>query len=285
MMNFNLFVTLVVMVNVLIAQMAKTFDRVFEKSVLNFQFLKVRITLDAMAGSSVPAVLRFLSLPYLLVTGLSLSLGVWCARLRCYGARPAYEELQDTNAAQGEALAQLPNAEGEAEAKRKAQDEEDGVSLPERPAIGLTCDELTDAVDQFLISHIADALAQDEMIRKRSMRQVGDLDAKVVALSADVGKRVGGVERQMGGLGAQLTSLAAQVTSLYDKIETYLSSPAAVAAPVVPPPKTLSAKDKDSKEPSDREAIQGAIKKMMNKMDTMQGSIEALERAAARGTP
>eukprot|EP00966_Prymnesium_polylepis_P307654 7109903-Prymnesium_polylepis.1 len=65
MMGFTL-VTVIMLVNMLIALMAKTFDNVFEKQEINFLYLKVR-TIDCWRKyTDMPPPLNALSIPYLL---------------------------------------------------------------------------------------------------------------------------------------------------------------------------------------------------------------------------
>ena len=90
-MTTYLVIVLVLLMNMLIAMMAKTFDLVWDRQTVEFQFLTAKLVLDYEARDAVPIPLSLLSLPYRMCVLLA---SMW-RRCRGQGDTYAYQPLEE----------------------------------------------------------------------------------------------------------------------------------------------------------------------------------------------
>mgnify|MGYP002803535339 FL=1 len=179
-MNLGLWMIMILMLNMLIAMMAKTFDRIYEAAMVDFQYNLIGDLLQMISEPAPPPVLRTLSVPWMILTTVTS----WVC---CYGSEP-----------QEEGLLKVGTTEKSVDHHGVLAPDHDGTQSP-------SCHSFTDGeigennqmqmekedffrlsadVEHFLAEHASDTHVQDELWRKQIARQLFLVDSKINALQA-----------------------------------------------------------------------------------------------------
>lgn len=179
-MNLGLWMIMILMLNMLIAMMAKTFDRIYEAAMVDFQYNLIGDLLQMISEPAPPPVLRTLSVPWMILT----TVRSWVC---CYGSEPQEEGLLKvgtTEKSVGHHGVLAADHDGtQSPSCHSFTDGEIGennqMQMEKEDFFRLSAD-----VDHFLAEHASDTHVQDELWRKQIARQLFLVDSKINALQA-----------------------------------------------------------------------------------------------------
>jgi len=204
MLNFGLWLIVILMLNMLIAMMAKTFDRIFEKSMVDYQYNFAGFVLQMRQEHDVPPVLRLFSLPWTLGKNIYLQT---CGRekedktrgtsVKRYNLRESFfkdsaEAVKDREATPGQSSAVINPTNLNAGLEAPLTDIvspaegtlEPGPSI-QAPSQNKTMEtyelsvHMSKLVEKFLEEHDSDAAFQDEQFRRQVAQKLWKLDSHV----------------------------------------------------------------------------------------------------------
>ena len=167
----------ILMLNMLIAMMAKTFDRIYESAMVDFQYQFIGSLLQMVEEPSVPPVLRTLGLPWMMCCTLwrwtkgsreQITKKIWTTQnesnsevwLRLSSFHAMHREQQQRDAVSGEV---------------KIRGDEDGRPTDHDQCIDL----LYKSVTSFISEHASDTQVQDDLWRKQMAQKICSVDMKL----------------------------------------------------------------------------------------------------------
>eukprot|EP00438_Fugacium_kawagutii_P014921 Skav212394 [mRNA] locus=scaffold2663:10285:10836:+ [translate_table: standard] len=170
-MNLGLWMVLILMLNMLIAMMAKTFDRIYEDAMVDFQYHFIGNLLQMVSEPAVPPVLRTLGVPWMMLS-TALKLPMYCC-----GSEMALDERPWK-------MGSTEKSDTKFALRASIQPEND---LPTAIKTELLRDRdvrlLSDRVEEFVTDNAADTQVQDAFWRKQVARQLFVMDCKVTKLA------------------------------------------------------------------------------------------------------
>ena len=195
-----LLATMILMLNMLIAMMAKSFDSVWEQQALNYQHLNAQLVLEYEARAAPPTPLTLLSLPYRLLAVIA--------------PRPRLPTHSDHRKAGFDRLVESPDEAGAGS--------RGGLSAPADGAGGAYSRRKTQlrtfglAIDAYIQENASEQTSEDSW-KKKLGRDLGQwarkADARLVRLAEDGGVRVGAVEARVEALALEVRRMAQAVES------------------------------------------------------------------------
>lgn len=173
-MNLGLWMVMILMLNMLIAMMAKTFDRIYEDAMVDFQYHFIGNLLQMVSEPAVPPVLRTLGVPWMMLSTLS-KLSAYCCGSKM---EPDEKPLK---------MGSTEKSDTKFALRASIQTEND---LPPAIKTELLRDVdvrlLSDRVDEFVADNAADTQVQDAFWRKQVARQLFVVDCKVTKLAEEM---------------------------------------------------------------------------------------------------
>jgi len=188
-LNFGLWVVLILMLNMLIAMMAKTFDRIYERSMIDFQYNFIAAVLQTVEEPAVPPVLRMLSVPWRIVElAMSASDANNCIKVHediCKKVKDDKFTSTQLEHADNIRKSRFKKLHKEQTAEFDDEQKEPNPPAEQKDPEGLqTLDILYKAVQEFVAEHISDAAIQEEIWRKQFAKQLFATDNRVKAVQS-----------------------------------------------------------------------------------------------------
>lgn len=215
-MNLGLWMILILMLNMLIAMMAKTFDRIYEGAMVDFQYHFIGNLLQMVSEPAVPPVLRTLCVPWMLLsilpsccTRFSNFLCHFCGKrglcglCGTCGTKGRNGETEASEAGRLWKMGSTEKSSGSVALRHsflqmlkdpknpKDPKESDSPSLDladlavqSRFVPDADFKLLSDRVEDFVVEHAADTQVQDALWRKQIARQLFVMDCKLTSLAS-----------------------------------------------------------------------------------------------------
>ena len=168
-MNMGLWMILILMLNMLIAMMSKTFDRIYEGAMVDFQYHFIGNLLQTVSEPAVPPVLRTLGVPWMMLSTLSNLFH----RCRDSSQKKKMEKFGSTE------------KDGEVALRHSVLQDDLSLSQSRLPQLADLFQILSDRVEDFVEEHASDTQVQDALWRKQIARQLFMMDCKLTRLAQE----------------------------------------------------------------------------------------------------
>eukprot|EP00438_Fugacium_kawagutii_P036103 Skav207191 [mRNA] locus=scaffold4046:37645:39168:+ [translate_table: standard] len=172
-MNLGLWMVLILMLNMLIAMMAKTFDRIYEDAMVDFQYHFIGNLLQIVSEPAVPPVLRTLGVPWMVLSTLS-KLSMYFCGCQTQTDGKSWKMGSTEKSERKFSLPQSVQSANESPTSKSELLGDTDVKL------------LSDRVEEFVSDNASDTQVQDAFWRKQVARQLFTMDCKVTKLAKDM---------------------------------------------------------------------------------------------------
>ncbi|CAK9085939.1 unnamed protein product [Durusdinium trenchii] len=206
-MNMGLWMIMILMLNMLIAMMAKTFDRIYESAMVDFQYHFIGNLLQMVDEPAVPPILRTLGVPWTLCSTCWRWISQRGRELPQSGRREGTQQAVLLRNSSFHAMHQEQQQRDAGLREAMLRVDVNGKPTDEDQCIGL----LYESVTSFVSEHASDTQVQDDLWRKQIARRLFlmdiKLETKVDTLTKELSKTKVDTMEKLDKLTAQMDAL------------------------------------------------------------------------------